>query len=338
MALYKYINNSQKKYNLSDLNIFNDQNKNQDKVLTEPISSKPFTQSKSISPVHRLDQKKTAAKKSARIINFNLKIISKKIFIFFSADKINKILLKSTLPKIYFPKKLINFNKFHLNKKSFPSFAPHLMIIMGLGMLLFVFYPIIKWQIIHPLKAPENKIVKPTDNSSESKVLSASVVNKDKLNNAGNWFPSYHPSVEKNKKIKKYTISIPKLKINNAEVIYDSEDLNKSLIGYQGTAIPGEYGNAVIFGHSVLPEFFNPEDYNTIFATLPQLKAGDEIYTNVDGVKYKYVAYDFKTVDPTEISVLEQKYDNYYLSLITCVPPGLKWKRLVVKAKLEPFD
>jgi len=35
-----------------------------------------------------------------------------------------------------------------------------------------------------------------------------------------------------------------------------------------------------------------------------------------------------------KISVLEQKYDASYLTLVTCVPPGTYWKRLVVKAKL----
>jgi len=32
--------------------------------------------------------------------------------------------------------------------------------------------------------------------------------------------------------------------------------------------------------------------------------------------------------------VLEQKNDASYISLITCVPPGTYWKRLVVRAKL----
>ncbi len=112
------------------------------------------------------------------------------------------------------------------------------------------------------------------------------------------------------------------------------ENLGQSLIHYAGTALPGEYGNGVVFGHSTLPQFFNPKQYLSIFSLLPSLKEGAEIFVSFDGVTYKYVVESLKTFDPSDISVLEQRFDDRYLTLVTCVPPGTYWKRLAVKARL----
>jgi len=153
-------------------------------------------------------------------------------------------------------------------------------------------------------------------------------------NNYRNWFSAVpqlptHPS-----KITHYNLSIPKLKIESAVVTIGGEDLSESLIQYPGTALPGEYGNTVIFGHSVLPQFFNPKNYKTIFSTLPTLEEGDEILIDFDGVRYRYVVFKMIEVSPKDVSVLEQRYDGEYLSLVTCVPPGTYLRRLIVRAKL----
>jgi len=121
-------------------------------------------------------------------------------------------------------------------------------------------------------------------------------------------------------------------------VAIGGEDLSKSLIQYPGTATPGKRGNAVIFGHSILPIFYNPKDYLAIFSTLPTLKKGDEILVSYDGVSYKYLVEDMFEVLPTDIEVLEQNTSDSFLSLITCVPPGdpRKPRRLVVRARIVP--
>jgi sortase A len=153
-------------------------------------------------------------------------------------------------------------------------------------------------------------------------------------NNYKNWFFTAPTLPSWESKITHYNISIPKLKIENAVVSIGGEDLSESLIQYPGTALPGQYGNTVIFGHSVLPQFYNPKKYKTIFSTLPTLKEGDEIFVDFDGVRYRYVVIKMVEVSPDDISVLEQHYDGEYLSLVTCVPPGTYLRRLIVKAKL----
>jgi len=151
------------------------------------------------------------------------------------------------------------------------------------------------------------------------------------------WFPTAPKLPPKPSKITHYTISIPKLKIKEAVVQIGGEDLMKSLIHYSGTSLPGQYGNMVIFGHSVLPQFFNPKDYKTIFSTLPTLKEKDEILVNFDGVEYRYQVIKIVETLPEDVSILEQYYDGEYLSLITCVPPGTYLRRLVVRAKLVRY-
>jgi sortase A len=153
-------------------------------------------------------------------------------------------------------------------------------------------------------------------------------------NNYKNWFAEAPKLPTRETKITHYNISIPKLKIENAVVAIGGEDLSESLIQYPGTALPGEYGNTVIFGHSVLPQFYNPKNYKTIFSTLPTLKEGDEILVDFDGIRYRYVVVKMVEVSPNDVSVLEQRYDGEYLSLVTCVPPGTYLRRLIVKAKL----
>jgi sortase A len=215
---------------------------------------------------------------------------------------------------------------------------------LGIVMLGMVFYPIAEWQLTYQSKAPIQKLIKPTPlnltdtKSTTGQVLANETKKSSDLTKASNWFPDAKTSPpDEINNITEFFISIPKLKIENAMVKVGGEDLNQSLINYKGTASPGNYGNSVIFGHSVLPPFFNPKDYHTIFSTLPTLKIGDEITAIVDKVEYRYTVYELRTVDPTDISVLEQKYDDSYLSLVTCTPPGMDWKRLIVRAKLTPL-
>jgi sortase A len=163
--------------------------------------------------------------------------------------------------------------------------------------------------------------------------------NLSDFTNASLWFPSVEKNkVEKQFLVKKYFLSIPKLNIKNAEVLVGGEDLSKSLIHYLPKTMPGEAGNVVIFGHSTLPQLYKSNDYKSIFTFLPSLQKGDKIFIKVEDVIYQYEVFEMFVVSPSEISVLNQEFDGSYLTLITCVPPGTYWKRLIVKAKLTPFN
>jgi len=149
------------------------------------------------------------------------------------------------------------------------------------------------------------------------------------------WFPTLKQAgTLANSPVKSYHLTIPKIGIKNANVEVGGEDLAKTLVHYLPRSLPGEFGNVVIFGHSTLPQIYNVKDYKTIFTYLPSLNKGDEIIVKMGDTSYRYEVYDMFVVKPDQISVLEQATDASYLTLITCVPPGTYWNRLVVKAKL----
>lgn len=200
--------------------------------------------------------------------------------------------------------------------------------LVGLVFLANAFLPILIYEINS--RQFRQKLISPVEVLGES----TTVVDYSR---PSNWFPTAPNLPPKPTSISHYSISIPKLKIESGVVEIDGKDLTKSLIQYPGTALPGQYGNTVIFGHSTLPQFFNPKNYKSIFSTLPNLKQDDEILVNFDGVVYKYRVIDLWEVSPEDFSVLEQRYDGEYLSLITCVPPGTYLKRLVVRAKLVKY-
>lgn len=209
-------------------------------------------------------------------------------------------------------------------------------LISGLTLFSFVVFPIIKFQFQYSTNLKQ--IINPLSIKSYNQNANVLGDNTD-YTQLSNWFSdNSSPKMDKDLFTSddggKYYISIPKLNIKDATVIIGSTDLKKSLIQYPQTALPGQLGNTVVFGHSVLPQFFNPKSYLTIFATLHTLKIGDEIIINYDGSEYKYLISEMYEVKADDFSVLEQRFDNKVLSLITCSPPGTYLRRLVVKAEI----
>lgn len=205
--------------------------------------------------------------------------------------------------------------------------------LMGTGVLilLWTLWPIVSFSTL------ANSLTKTVSPVGENGVLSGRILTPiaeaADIQNPNTWFPT-SPQKRITAKVNTYTLSIPKLKIKDAFVTISGDDLGVSLVHYGGTPLPGQYGNAVIFGHSTLPQFFSPTNYKTIFSLLPTMKIGDEIIATYDGVKYTYVVYDMMVVEPTDLSPLEQRFNDSYMTIVTCVPPGTYWKRLNVKAKI----
>lgn len=225
-------------------------------------------------------------------------------------------------------------------KKAF-RFLALILFLVGLSIFSYIFFPLISWQIFfspvfasYNIKAPIPKVTILDNLSLSSLIGEASNRIKNDSYDAQNWFPSYKGKRVSNR-ISSYSLSIPKLGINNAVVSTQNNTLSKNLVNYQGTAVPPEKGNAVIYGHSSLPQLFDPTNYKTIFATLHNLKISDEFYITTENITYKYVIFNIIIVDPSDTSIFVQEYDNSYVTLVTCTPPGTTWKRLIIKAKLE---
>jgi len=220
-----------------------------------------------------------------------------------------------------------------VNKKK--KYLSLIFLFSGLLLLAFVTIPIIKFQLQYSTNLKQ--IINPLSLKSYNRNSSVLGDNTD-YTQLSNWFTNDSISSSNNLTVNdngaKYFLTIPKLGIKEATVIIGSTDLKSSLIQYPQTALPGQLGNTVIFGHSVLPQLFNPKSYVSIFATLHTLKIGDEIIISYDGSVYKYVVSEMFEVKPDDFSVLEQRYNDKTLSIITCSPPGTYLRRLVVRAEI----
>ena len=210
-----------------------------------------------------------------------------------------------------------------------------IMAIVGLSSILFATWPIVVWQIktLPKLSAQAQDAPIP-----EGKVLSSGIFQSSNVQiiqepDGFSYFATdYKPH---GKRPKAFLISIPRLKVKDATVKVDNLNFYQNLSHFPGSALPGEVGNSFITGHSVLPQFFDPENYKTIFTKLSDLEVGDDIFAKVGDKTYHYTVQYSKIVDPHDMSVLSPIAANSQnLTLMTCVPPGTSTKRLVVITSL----
>lgn len=204
---------------------------------------------------------------------------------------------------------------------------------LGLGVFLMiqVLMPIASygvWEISH--NNQNVPLLDPTQ-TKRGDVLGISVENKDGfsalVSNKKREIPATY---------NEFVVKIPKINIEGAKAVVDSNEFNFNLAHLPGSALPGEKGNVFITGHSSLVQFFRQDNYKAIFANLPKLDKGDEILVDAGGTEYKYVVEAMRVVDPVETWVINPPdEDGRYLTLMTCVPPGLSTKRLIVLARLK---
>lgn len=153
--------------------------------------------------------------------------------------------------------------------------------------------------------------------------------------------PKDSPSFARDGNIPEYFyLSIEKLGIKNALVETNAKSLDPSeaLGHYPKSALPGTVGNSFVYGHSVLPVFYNPTDYKRIFSTIDTLQAGDEVIINYNNNTFTYLVEKSETLKPTDVDPLAEYKPRYLgestLTLMTCYPSGSKALRLLVHTVL----
>jgi sortase A len=133
---------------------------------------------------------------------------------------------------------------------------------------------------------------------------------------------------------------IPKINVQ-IPVVYDvktieesavEKGLERGVVHYANTAVPGQDGNVVIFGHSS-NNIFNPGKYKFAFVLLSKMENGDTFYIQKDGKRYTYQVYKKEIVVPSNVGVLANTGKAATATLITCDPPGTSTNRLVVMAE-----
>ncbi|HVF69336.1 MAG TPA: sortase [Xanthomonadales bacterium] len=215
--------------------------------------------------------------------------------------------------------------------------------IVGLLLGLYMFFPLLSWELyIKPVFAgssyaspiPKNTII--TKNYLKSLINNTgNIFTGVDYNNASNWLPPTYKESSGSQAAAVYSISIPKIDLENVMVSTIDTDLTSHLVHFPGTAVPPQKGTAAIFGHSTLPQLFDRKNYKTIFANIHEVQIGDNIIATVNNTLYTYKIFNIEITDPEDTSYLTQNYDASYLYIITCTPPGTTWKRLIVKARLE---
>lgn len=221
----------------------------------------------------------------------------------------------------------------------------YVVLFAGLGMMFWAYYPMVSFEIYARFFIRKD-ISSPVPESDEATSLqlakTVQATNNFYSNNlrdftqANVWFPvSNTPNGQDKIDVKEYSLSIPKLNLENLRVTVGGDDLSKSLVHYLPTSKPGQYGKVAIFGHSTLPQLYDKNNYKTVFTYLPKLDVGDKIDIDIEGKKYEYEVFDMYIVSPDKVSVLDQNFNASYLMLVTCVPPGTWKERLIVEAKLK---
>src|SRR3989344_3279443 len=188
---------------------------------------------------------------------------------------------------------------------------PLTFLLVGVFLLMQIIMPIVSFQLLWFGQKYNNvTLISPTE---EKEILGVSIENKDN-------FPAFISSNQRENlpNYEKFSLTIPKLKIANELVNVDSNDLSSGLIHLPGASLPGEKGNVFISGHSALSRIFSLK--NAVFASLPN---------------FKYQVVETKLIDPKDTSVINPP-DNKgrYITLMTCYPPGLNFKRLIVLGKM----
>lgn len=106
--------------------------------------------------------------------------------------------------------------------------------------------------------------------------------------------------------------------------------LEKGIVHYPSTVLPGETGNTAFFGHSS-NNIFNPGQYKFAFVLLHELVPGDTFYITYNSKVYIYKVFSRQIVDPSDVGVLDDVHGHTATAtLITCDPPGTSLHRLVV--------
>jgi LPXTG-site transpeptidase (sortase) family protein len=122
---------------------------------------------------------------------------------------------------------------------------------------------------------------------------------------------------------------------------YDEKVYNKvlknGLAHFKGTPLPGDGGNAFIYGHSAVESYFstNQDDPETIFTRLEDTEIGDMVEVEKDGKIYKYRVRKKKIVNPDDFSILGIQGNKETVTLMTCHPAGIGTNRLIVIAERD---
>lgn len=109
--------------------------------------------------------------------------------------------------------------------------------------------------------------------------------------------------------------------------------LLKGAVHYPSTALLGEAGTVLLFGHSSYLPIVHNQNYKA-FDGIQNLKPGQIISLYSTTTEYRYAVVGVRTANATE-DIVELPQEGQHLTLITCDSFGTKSDRYVVTADLQ---
>jgi sortase A len=137
-----------------------------------------------------------------------------------------------------------------------------------------------------------------------------------------------------------FSIEIPKIEVK-AKVVSNVDASSETSYGIAlkqgvahalGSAFPGQEGMIYIFGHSTDYEW-NVIYFNALFYEIKDMENGDKIILKLGDKEYTYQVKEKHIITPTDLSLINNNWDNDVLILQTCYPPGTTWQRLLILAE-----
>jgi len=139
---------------------------------------------------------------------------------------------------------------------------------------------------------------------------------------------------------KENSLEIPKIGVLAPLVIGENsneknleEGLNRGVVIFPNSVLPGQTGQTIILGHSA-PANWPKIKYDWVFSRLNELEEKDEIKLYFNNREYTYYVKGKIFLEKGEEIPNYSTDSGNTLLLISCWPPGKNFKRIVVEAKL----
>jgi len=134
---------------------------------------------------------------------------------------------------------------------------------------------------------------------------------------------------------KEDSIEIEKIKISAPLIIVGKEEevkkaLDRGVVLWPGSALPGQKGQTIILGHSAPPNWPKIK-YDWVFSNLNLLEKGDEIVIYFQNKKYVYFVEDKIFLNRGQ-ELPKTDPEKSILFLISCWPPGKDLRRIAIEA------
>jgi len=149
----------------------------------------------------------------------------------------------------------------------------------------------------------------------------------------------YRPSFKESTKdqeleIPKLSLSLPLIFAKSTDKKELVKDLERGVVYYPGSVLPGERGQIIILGHSAPPHWPKIK-YDWAFSRLFELERGDTVLIHFRKRMYTYLVVEKTIIHRGANLPFESLNPNTNtLILISCWPPGKDYQRIVIRAEI----